>query len=106
MLFEFIYVHWCPTRFPYQMMFISFNSNTTGGTCGAGTTNPFGAHEFTPTLRCSIFSLLCKVLSITACLFDHFQMAIVFSVLLQFTAIDNPFGIFNFFFHQDSTIIF
>jgi hypothetical protein len=51
-----------------QKMSISFNSNTTGGTCGARTTNPFGAHEFTPTLRCSIFSLLCKVLSITACL--------------------------------------
>ena len=33
-LFVFIYVHvyWCPTRFPCQMMFVSFNSNTTGVT--------------------------------------------------------------------------
>ena len=25
----FINVYWCPTRCPYQMMFVSFNSNTT-----------------------------------------------------------------------------
>ena len=30
MLFVFIYVYWCPTRFQYQMMFVSFYSNTTG----------------------------------------------------------------------------
>jgi hypothetical protein len=32
MLFVFIYVVWCPTRFSCtcQMMFVSFNSNTTG----------------------------------------------------------------------------
>jgi len=42
----FIYVFWSPTRFPYQMMFVSFNSNTTGATCGAGTVKPFGL-EFT-----------------------------------------------------------
>jgi type III secretory pathway component EscS len=46
MLYVFIYVHWCPTRFPYQMMFVSFNSNRTGVTCGAGTANPSGAPEF------------------------------------------------------------
>ena len=32
------------------MMFVSFNSNTTGVTCGAGTANPSGASEFTPVL--------------------------------------------------------
>jgi len=30
MLFVFIYTYWCPTRLQYQMMFVSFNSNTTG----------------------------------------------------------------------------
>ena len=35
MLFVFIYVYWCPTRFLYQMMFVSFNSNTTSVTCRA-----------------------------------------------------------------------
>jgi len=29
------------------MMFMSFNSNTTGATGGEGTTNPSGAHELT-----------------------------------------------------------
>jgi len=40
MLFVFIYyIYVCPTRFPYQMIFVSFNSNTTGVTCGAGAAN-------------------------------------------------------------------
>jgi hypothetical protein len=57
-----IYVYWCPTRFPCKMMFVSFNSNTTGFTCWAGTANTSGAHEFT--LRflwgwcCSIISVM------------------------------------------------
>ena len=40
MLFVFIYVYWCPTRFSSQMMFLSFISNTTGVTSGAGTGTP------------------------------------------------------------------
>ena len=36
------------TRFPYQMMFVQFNSNTTGVTCRARTANPSGAPEFIP----------------------------------------------------------
>jgi len=47
MLFVFIFIYWCPTRSPYQMMLVSFNSNTTGVTCGAGTAHPSGAPEFT-----------------------------------------------------------
>jgi hypothetical protein len=38
----------CPTRFLYPMMFVTFNSNTTGVTCGAGTAYPSGTPEFTP----------------------------------------------------------
>jgi len=37
MLFVFIYVNLYSTRFPYQMMFVSFKGNTTGVTYGAGT---------------------------------------------------------------------
>jgi len=48
MLFVFIYVYQCQTGFPYQMMFVSFNNNTTGATCGTGTTYHSGAPEFTP----------------------------------------------------------
>jgi hypothetical protein len=46
LLFVFIYVYWCSTRFPYQMMFASFNCNCV--TSWAGTTNPSGAPEYTP----------------------------------------------------------
>ena len=46
-LFLFIYAYWCATRFPCQMMFVSFNSNTTGVTGGAGIANPSGAPELT-----------------------------------------------------------
>jgi len=41
-----IYVYWCPTRFLYHIMFVSFNSNTTGATSWARTTYPSGASDF------------------------------------------------------------
>ena len=44
-LFVFIFVYWCPTLFSYLMMFVSFNSNTTGVTCGTGTDYHSGAPE-------------------------------------------------------------
>ena len=43
MLFIFIYVYWFPNQFLYQIMFVSFKSNTTGVTSEAGTANPSGA---------------------------------------------------------------
>jgi hypothetical protein len=46
-IFVFIYVHYYLTRFQYQMMFVSLNSNTTGVTSGAGTVNLPGAPVFT-----------------------------------------------------------
>jgi len=42
-----IYVYWCPTLFPYQMMFVSFKSNAIDVTCGTWTANPFGAPQYT-----------------------------------------------------------
>ena len=62
MLFVFIYVYWCPTRFLYQMMFVTFNSNTTGVTCGAGTAYPSGTPEFTPD-----FSGICAAQHLVFC---------------------------------------
>jgi hypothetical protein len=47
MLFVFIYARLCSKQFPFQMTFVSFNSNTTDITSGAGTAHPSGAHEFT-----------------------------------------------------------
>ena len=46
MLFVFIYAYWYSTRFPYQIMFVSLNSN-----------------------MCSIFSCLCNALLIVVCPF-------------------------------------
>ena len=42
----FIYAYWCPTRIPYQMMFVSFNSNMTDVTSEAGIAYSFGVVEF------------------------------------------------------------
>jgi hypothetical protein len=36
LLFVFIYAYWCPTRFRYHMIFVSFKSNMTGTTSGEG----------------------------------------------------------------------
>ena len=62
MLFVFIYAYWCPTRFPYQMMFVSFNGNTTGVTRGTGIAKPSEAPEFTP-----VFSGVRVALSLVFC---------------------------------------
>ena len=45
MLFVFIYARLCSKQFPFQMTFVSFNSNTTNITSGTGLSS--GAHEFT-----------------------------------------------------------
>ena len=64
------------TRFPYQMMLLSFNSHMTAVTSGTGTSNPSGASEFTPSLQwstcSSIFNFLCSVLWTIICLFVFF----------------------------------
>jgi hypothetical protein len=61
LLFVFIYVWCCPTRYPYQIMFVSFNSNMTGVTCGAGTANFSGAPGITPVFS-RVRVALCNVL--------------------------------------------
>ena len=63
MLVVCIYVYWCPTRFLYQIIFMSLNSNMTGVTGGAGTSNPFRAHEFTRNLfLCGCFTSVAAML--------------------------------------------
>jgi hypothetical protein len=51
MLFVFIYIYWCPTWIPYQMMFVSFNSSTTGVTNGSGTASLSEAPELIAVVR-------------------------------------------------------
>ena len=62
---------------------MSFNSNTTGITSGAGT-----EHMSPP-------PVLCNVLWIVVCPFVVFLLVIVLSILLRFTSSDYPFGIFK-----------
>ena len=50
MLFVYINVYWCLTRFPFQTMLMSFNNNATGATSRAGTVYPSRAPYFTPEL--------------------------------------------------------
>ena len=92
-----IYVCWCPTRFPYHMMFVSFNSTMTGATSGAGTVHPSGEPDFTSVcivqslvffivfcrsllvfLSCFYWSLYFCHVSIGHCLFVMFLLVIVF----------------------------
>ena len=83
-----------------QRMHICKKSNSTGTTCGAGSTYPSGAHGFTPVYQwgscCSIISFLCNVLQIVVCRLALFLLAIMFSVL-RITASDYTFGIFKLF---------
>jgi hypothetical protein len=44
----YLYLATCTTPFPYRTTFVSFNSNITGVTGGAGTGGPSGAPEFIP----------------------------------------------------------
>ena len=71
-LFVFIYVYWCPTRFPYQMMFVSFNTNTTGVTCGSETSDIFRG---TRCSCCSTFSFLCSALWVVCLSLCTFSLA-------------------------------
>ena len=90
MLFLFIYLYWCPTRFQCQMMFLSYYRKTRNVTSITKTsyTTPPGAPEFTTcslqSSCCSIFSHLCSVLYITVCPFVSFTLAMILSVFCQF----------------------
>jgi hypothetical protein len=66
---------------------VCHNSSTTGAICGAGTSYPSGAREFTPALQwgyccLSIFSFLCSMLYIIVCPF-YFVHCIVLSFDLR-----------------------
>ena len=89
-LFVFIYIYWCPKQFPYQIMLVTLNSNTTGVTCGTVTANPSGVPEFTLG-----FSRVRVVRSLVFCVV-FWGLSIVLSVL-RFTDSDYPVGIFKLF---------
>ena len=76
------------------MIFVSFSSNMTGITCGAGTVNPPRGHAITPAysgVRVAKSLIVCVM-----CL-SFFLFAIVLSILLQFIESDYLFAIFKLF---------
>ena len=87
MVFVFIYIYCYPTRFPYQMIFVSLISNT----------NPSGAPEVTPYFLSEVpvaqslifYVLFCRQSSFL------FLLAIALSVFLWVAASDYPFCIFK-----------
>ena len=89
----------------------------TGATSRIGTVNPFGAHEFSVGIACSILCIVfCRLLFVLF-LYSHdiieivltvaldtiktilFLLAIALSVLFRFMDYDYPFCIFKLFFH-------
>jgi len=63
-LFIFIYLNWCPTQFSYQMMFLSYKSNTTGVASETGSTYAFVASKFTSfcrLIRLAQYIVICVV---------------------------------------------
>jgi hypothetical protein len=69
--FAFIYVYCCPIWFPYHMMLLLFNNNTTSAISRTGTSYPSRPPEFTldfcKSLCCSIPRFPCIVLYIIVC---------------------------------------
>ena len=92
MLFVSIYVYWCPTRFPYNIILMSFTSE-------AGTAYHTGSPELIP-----VFSGIHVAQSLDFCVgffcdncWSFCAFSVVLHVLLQFTASDFPCGIFKLF---------
>jgi len=81
MIFVFIYGHWCLTLFAFQMMFLSFKSNTTDVTSGEGTANPSRGPGFYLGSCYPIFSFMC-VFCRSLLSFCPFLLAIVQYVLI------------------------
>jgi len=70
----------CSFGFLYRLFVVTEN------TCGLGTANPYGTHEFNSGVQwsscCSIFSFLCSVLKIIVCSFVHFHFVILVTPLV------------------------
>jgi hypothetical protein len=93
MLCVFIYAYWCPSPFPYQMMFVLFNNNTGCTTSGTGSTDPSGTSEFTTGFCCWV--RVAQSLFVNVVIWDHclslFLLSLSrLSVLPQNTALCYP----------------
>ena len=75
MLFVFICLYWCPTRFPYQMTYMLFKSSTKGGTSGAGNASFSQANDLIP--------IFCAQSQLSFCPFS-FGHCIICSLIYSF----------------------
>ena len=104
MLFLLIYLYWCPTRFQYQIMFLSYYRKAKNVTSrkDISYSPPRGSPAFTPcslhSSCCSIFCVMCLVFYISQfvlwsvsiwpwyCLsFVSFPLTMILSVFCHFT---------------------
>jgi hypothetical protein len=88
-------------RFPCQIIFMSFDSNTTGVTCGAGTANHSGTPEFTPGFsesRVAQSLVFCVVFGRSLfVLLSFFSWPLCFLFSFDLRLLITPFGIFKLF---------
>jgi hypothetical protein len=65
------YAYWCPMRFIYHTMFVSFNSNTTGAKSRTGTANPSVVRDAHSSNFCIVIcrslSFFCRPLQCLSC---------------------------------------
>ena len=98
MLFVFIYVYWCSTRSPYQMMFVSFNSNTRV-TSGAGT-GTLPEHLSSPPVFSGVpvarslvfYKMFCRSMFV---LLFCFCWSLCYLYFFDLRLLITPFGIFS-----------
>jgi len=92
----------CRNHNPVYSSFMTYQSNTMGATCGAGTSYLLGAPEFSPQVFNGVHvarSLVFCVMFCITLLFCCFSFLPLFChVLIQFTASDYSFRIFKYFF--------
>ena len=83
-----------------NMMLVSFNSNTTSATSGAGTADfqTTRAHPRVSGVRVAQSLVFCVVYLRSMLVFS--LLVIVLSALLRFTASDNHFGVFKLFIYD------
>ena len=96
MLIVFIYAYLCQTQFPFHLMFVSFNSKTTGATRGAEIAYLSGSPEITPVIFSETLVVHSLVFCVVFCRPLFVFVAIALFVLLGFTTSDYPVVIFTF----------
>ena len=99
-IFIFINAYWCPTRFPHQMMFGRFNTDTlsatSGGRTGYTSRSSGFSHSFRVVHAAQSFDFRVILWGSLFFLLSHFVLAIAFSVL-RFQTSKYPYEVLKLF---------